>query len=389
MKRNLWHRIIFIILRYTAGPLLKWVMRYSCTKQKGPDVPSLIVSNHSTDIDPALVALGFSRHMYYLASEHAFRNGFPSKVLKNVFDPIPFQKARADVYAIKETIRRLRAGSNVCIFPEGDRTFTGTTAPIAASIAKLAKTCGTDLITFRIEGGFFTWPRWTKSLRRGKMTGRTVGRYFAAELKEMTEKQVLDLIERDLFEDAYARQKEIPTRYHGKNLAESIETALFLCPGCKRLGTIRSEGSRFFCECGLRGEYLETGFLEGEPLPFSTTTEWGDWQMTHLPEIVKNSGDGPICSDENQKLFEVNPAVGSKLIGEGTLEISRDSLRCAGMSFPMEHLTRIIVTGQMTLAFAVVDGAAYEVRSDVPRSALKYKEIYRILAEKTEDGKFL
>jgi len=360
-------------------------MRYSCIKRKGPDAPSLIVSNHTTDIDPALVALGFSRHMYYLASDHAFRNGFPSKVMKYLFDPIPFHKARADIQAIKEVIRRLRAGANVCFFPEGDRTFTGRTAPLAMSTAKLAKTCGTDLITFRIEGGFFTWPRWTKNMRKGEMTGRIVNRYSAAELKEMTDEQVLDLIERDIFEDAYERQKVKFTRYHGKNLAEYIETALFLCPGCKRLGTIHSEGGRFFCECGFQGVYTETGLLEGESLPFSTMTDWGVWQISQLPEIIKNSGDGPICSDDNQKLFEVNPAVDERLIGEGSLHICREGVQCAGFTFPLERITRIVVTGRMTLAFAVIDGAAYEIRSAIPRSALKYREIYRVLTEKAED----
>ena len=77
MKHYLWHRIAFYILRNTAGMLLKRIMKYKCSKHKGPKAPSLIVSNHTTDLDPALVAMGFARQMYFLASEHAFRNGFP------------------------------------------------------------------------------------------------------------------------------------------------------------------------------------------------------------------------------------------------------------------------------------------------------------------------
>ena len=73
MKYYLWHRFIFAVLRFTIGPFVKRAMRYGNRRYKGPDVPSIIISNHNTDIDPALVALGFSRHMYYLSSEHAFR----------------------------------------------------------------------------------------------------------------------------------------------------------------------------------------------------------------------------------------------------------------------------------------------------------------------------
>jgi len=381
MKRNLWHRFVFVVLRYTAGPILRRSFRYSVVKDKGPHAPSLIVSNHNTDLDPALVGMGFSRQMYYLASEHAFRGGFASKVLRFLFDPIPFNKTKADVSAIKEMIKRLKAGANVCLFAEGDRSFTGVTAPVPSSTAKLAKLSGADLITFRIEGGYFTTPRWSKEKRRGKMSGRIVNKYTAAELKAMTESQVLSAIERDIHEDAYERQKEAQCSFRGENLAESIETVLYLCPGCGEIGTIKSEGDRFFCSCGLSGVYTETGLLEGADLPFTATTEWGAWQAERLVEIVRGPGGGKICSDEGQQLYEIQAAVGKSLVGEGRMSIDREAFHCAGMDFPIDKITRIAIVGQMTLLFSIKDGASYEVRSAVPRSALKYREVFRILTE--------
>jgi len=373
--------MVYFVLRLSTGSLVKRVMRYRCKKTKGPFSPSLIISNHCTDLDPPMVGLAFSRQMYFLASEHAFRNGFPSKVMKFLFDPIPISKTRTDIHAIREILRRLKRGANVCLFAEGDRTFTGRTVPISASTAKLAKASGADLITFRIEGGFFTHPRWAKKQRKGEMSGRIVNKYSAEELKTMTEEQVLSLIERDVFEDAYERQKVKFTRFRGNDLAESIETALFLCPGCKKLGSIRSEGNSFSCECGLSGIFTETGMLVGESLPFSTMTDWGDWQLEELSEIVNNAGDGPICSDECQMLFEVRVAVDKKLLGEGRMQIGRDGFSCAGRLFPLECITRFAVAGQMTLLFSLKDGSTYEVRSEVPRSALKYREIFRLLTE--------
>jgi len=381
MKKDLWRRFVYVVLRLPVTPLIKLLVGYKCARLKGPDKPSLIVLNHCTDLDPILVALGLSRHMYFVASEHALRDGLPAKALKFLFDPIPFDKARADIHAIMETIRRLKAGANVCLFPEGDRTFTGETGSIAASTAKLAKKSGADLVTFKIEGGYFTTPRWAKKLRRGKTTGRVVNIYPADELKKMTDEHILSLIKRDVFEDAYESQKTRTIRYRGKSLAENIEIALFLCPGCRKLGTIHSEGDRFFCDCGLEGVFTETGLLEGETLPFSTTTEWGVWQGEQLREIVAETGDGPICSDECQQLFEVDPAAGKKLIGEGLMEICRENFKCAGMTFPIERVTRIAVVGRMTLLFSEIDGANYEVRSAYPRSALKYREIFRLLTE--------
>ena len=373
------------MLRCTVAPFVKRSMRYSFDRQKGPDVPSIILSNHNTNIDPALVGMSFSRHMYFLASGHAFRNGLPSKLLNFVFAPIPIDKSRIDASAITDMLRRIKAGASVCLFAEGDRSFNGVTGPIPPATAKLIRTSGADLITFRIDGGYFTCPRWARFRRRGKMSGRFVNRYTAAELKSMTLPQLCSIIERDLYEDAYERQKVSLNRYKGKKLAENIETALYLCPLCNRIGTIHSENERLFCDCGLEAAYSETGFISGEALPFSTVTEWDRWQSEKLVELIDSSGDIPICSDENQTLCIVRNVTQSTLIGVGSMKIHRDALHCAGLMFPIEQITRITVIGRMTLLFALKDGATYEVHSDAPRSALKYKEIFRILTNKNNN----
>ena len=380
MKHFLWHRFVFVVLRPVAGPVVKRMMGYRCVKQKGPDKPSLIIANHNSDLDPALVALAFSRHMYFLASEHTYRQGFASKVLKFVFSPIPINKARTDLSAIKEMIRKVKAGANVCLFAEGNRSFNGVTGPVSLSTAKLVKASGADLITFRIEGGYFTTPRWASGRHKGRMTGGKVGRYTAAELKAMSNEQVLAVIERDIYEDAYERQLTRLERYKGKNLAEHIETTLYLCPKCERIGTIKSAGSRFFCSCGLDAVFTETGLLEAEALPFSTITQWDRWQAGQLEEVIRKAGSGPICADEGERLFEVDTAVGKKLVGEGATQISRDTFQCAGVKFDMGQIAQFEVVGRMTLIFGLKNGTTYEVQSAAPRSALKYREIFRVLS---------
>ena len=366
-------------LRIVAAPFIALSMRYSFRREKGPKAPSLIISNHNTDLDPALVAMAFTRHMYFLASEHAFRGGFPSKVLKALFEPIALNKAMIDIVATKEMLRRVKAGANVCLFAEGDRSFNGLTGSISASTAKLVKTSGAQLITFRIEGGYFTSPRWSKTTRKGKMRGGVVGIYPAAQLKTMTEEEVLEIIIRDTFEDAYARQTDWGTQYKGKSLAENIETALYMCPSCKKIATIHSEGSRLHCACGFEAFYTDTGYLKGENIPFKTITEWGQWQSEQLGEVISGNIEGPLCSDEHQSLFSVRAAQAAVFESEGSMYIDRKSLHCAGRTFNLSDLARLAVTGQMTLQFALKDGTTYEIKSSHPRSALKYRDIFHHL----------
>jgi hypothetical protein len=105
-------------------------------------------------------------------------------------------------------------------------------------------------------------------MRRGKMFGHVSGKYSAAQLKNMTNEEVSALIERDLCEDAYARQHVNPVRYRGKHLAEHLETTLYLCPRCKRIGTLHSQNARLTCGCGLQAQYSEFGELSGEACHF-------------------------------------------------------------------------------------------------------------------------
>jgi len=378
LKHYTRHKVLFSVLRFVIGPLVKVFMGYRYERQKGPDRPCLVISNHNTDLDPALLGMAFSRHMYFVASEHAFRAGFGSKLMNFVFGPIPINKAQTDVHAIMELIRRIKAGASVCLFAEGDRSFNGLTSPVHISTAKLVKKIGADLITYRLEGAYFVSPRWGKK-RKGIINGKHINKYTAEELSSMSDADVLKAIREDIFEDAYLRQKENPCRYNGKNLAENIETVLYLCPDCNTIGTIKSKRNRFFCQCGLEGEYTKMGYLEGDSLPFSTITDWDKWQTGYLAKIVRHTGYDRICTDENQQLFVVQPTIDKILVAVGEMYIDRTVFHCAGMTFLLEDIARFAVAGQQILLFGLNDGTTYEIRSETPRSALKYREIFNLL----------
>ena len=380
LKRYIWHRFAFTVLRSTLGQLIRLYMGFRPEKSERLTSPTLILANHNTDLDPVLAGIGLKRHIYFVSSEHALRAGFASKLLKFIFDPIPINKAITDVSAIREILRRLTAGASVCLFAEGDRSFNGVTGPIALSTAKLVKMSGVDLITYRFEGSYFVTPRWAKSKRRGVIRGAVAGRYTAEEIKSTPDEVLHAAIVRDLSVDAYSLQSENPCHFTGRKLAENIETVLYLCPVCNAIGTIKSKGRHFFCDCELYGDFEDTGILTGVSLPFTSITEWDAWQYGQLSDIISSAGYDAICSDEGQELFIVNPAESKTFAAKGRMYIDREVFHCAGFNFPLVDISKIAVAGQQVLLFATHDGSTYEVRSDTVRSALKYREIFRILS---------
>lgn len=389
MKGLAWHRFVFRVLQIVMGPFLKRKLNYSYEKVKPSSRPYVILANHNTDYDPLLIGLAFPDHMYYVASEHIFRWGFVSKLINFLVAPIPRVKGTTEINTVMNIFKRLKAGANVCMFAEGNRSFSGETGEIPVSTGKLIKKSGVALITFRLDGGYFTSPRWSKTIRRGMMKGRKVKEYSVEELKNMTWEEINTAIKNDLYVDAYEEQKKNPIEYKGKKLAEDLETALYLCPKCSGIATLKSEDDRLFCSCGMDLKYDSYGYFSSnnnEMPPFETVLEWCRFQDRNLREDIERIRNLPsdklIYSDKDQTLWKADWGK-NNLIGKGSLLLYNDRLvfDCVDKkyTFELKNILDLGIIGQRVIAFATNDRQAYEIKSEHPRSALKYREIIKYL----------
>ena len=118
--------------------------------------------------------------------------------------------------------------------------------------AKLLRMAGVPVVTYKLTGTYLSEPRWAKTKRRGKISGRVVRVYSPEEIKKMSLDELNALMVNDLHEDAYVTQAEQKIRYKGARLAEGLEEALFICPKCGKTGSLNSKDNRFWCDCGYR-----------------------------------------------------------------------------------------------------------------------------------------
>ncbi len=324
--------------------------------------PFLVVANHNTDLDPAFVTLSFSEHLTFVASEHALRKGFGSWLLKRYFAPISRMKGSTDAAAALQIIRRLRAGESVCLFAEGNRSFNGVTGPIFPATGKLAKASGASLVTYRIEGGYLTSPRWSHTIRHGRMLGYCVNVYSPEQLKAMSPDEVNAHISEDLAEDAFLRQAEDGVPYRGKALAEGLERALFICPRCGKIGTLHSKGNRFYCDCGMETTYSETGFFAGENAPFQNVRDWDEWQNAALSAFIDGlSETEEAFFDDGVELVTVEQKHRMRPVSCGRLSISKTAVKLAEQTFSIDEFASVSVIGAYRLVFTA-NGAHYELR---------------------------
>lgn len=371
------HLRAFRVLCFLIRPLFLRMFRYTPVRVTGIKGPFLVLANHNADLDPVLVSLAFDEQMYFVASEHIFRKGFLSKLLVRYLDPISRLKGGTEASAAMEMLRRLKRGYNICVFAEGDRSFNGLTFPIPPATGKLAKAANVPVITYKLEGGYFTTPRWGKKMRRGKMLGYTVNVYEPATLKGMSADEVNRAIAQDLFEDAYARQEHEPVRFRGKDRAEWLEMALYLCPRCQRTGTLHSRKNKLFCDCGLHAEFSEYGCLEGDT-PYRTATEWDAWQTEKLKEVAAEQSGDAVFADENVRLVRVLSGHGEQLAAQGRLTMYRDRIECGGVTLLLCDISAMAVYGKNNVTFTHKDGH-FELLAKPPFCGRKYLELYGIL----------
>lgn len=383
-RLNVVYRIITTCLR----PIFRIFYNYKCDKPKKIKGPVIVLANHVTDYDPILVTYGFKKQMYFIASENCFRKGLKSKFLSWAFAPISKIKGASDTMAVMKAVRYLKEGKNICIFPEGGRTFNGKTTPVQVATGKLVKLSGASLATFKISGGYFKIPRWGYGFRKGPWSGKHMGLYSPEQLKAMSAQEITDLINRDLYEDAYETQAKNPSKYFCDTPALGMECGVSVCPSCKSIDKIKTDSHSVFCTCcNLKTTIDEYGYFE-EGFPFHTFSDWDSWQENYYKEYTATFADNtkPIIFDENVNLRTVNADHETIIIGNGTFALYKDRFSFKPtdkdeVNLSIDKVPDCSVFSRSNFNFTDNEGLHYELYTDRLINVRKYLSVWNYLRE--------
>ena len=89
-------------------------------KKNLPKGSCIIASNHTSNLDAVVFALNTWEKKYYLAKKELFKNKFMTFFLKR-FGAIKIDRQTSDVSAIENSLKVLKNGKKLVIFPEGTR----------------------------------------------------------------------------------------------------------------------------------------------------------------------------------------------------------------------------------------------------------------------------
>lgn len=114
--------------------------------------PIIICGNHRSFLDPPLVEATCGRYARFLAKEELTKNKFLA-FLGYIFDAILVKRDSKEVTAIKESLKTLKEGKCLALFPEGTRNGLEKGEKVKDGAAFFAVRSGVKVIPFGIKGG--------------------------------------------------------------------------------------------------------------------------------------------------------------------------------------------------------------------------------------------
>ena len=155
--------IIYDIFRWIGvftGYPFKWIFFKTKSYYESEKAPrrvrggALIISNHFNLLDYIQNALiFFPRKLYVVASEYAFKNALIRFGMK-FWGGIQANRITKSMQFVTESVRKIRDGYLVQIFPEGHNTDDGTIKPFYSSYILIALRANAPIIPVISDGNY-------------------------------------------------------------------------------------------------------------------------------------------------------------------------------------------------------------------------------------------
>jgi 1-acyl-sn-glycerol-3-phosphate acyltransferase len=155
----------YIIAKCICWIIFKLIFRLKISGQEDmpQNGPFIIVANHSSLLDPVILGISIRPKVIFVAAAYLFKIGWLGYMLRK-FNSIPVQREN-DIRAIKQSLKILKRGEVLGIFPEGGIDRQKNNLPVRAGAAYLAAKIGVPIVPIKIKGADKVLPREAKFIR--------------------------------------------------------------------------------------------------------------------------------------------------------------------------------------------------------------------------------
>jgi len=143
-----WYRAARIgaaVLFHTFCPV-----KYHHAERVNIDAPFIVIANHLSLMDPVIVAVPIKRYdVTFMGKKELAKNPIVRKILLNMHC-IMVDRHNTDMEAMRTSMKALRNGEILGIFPEGTRHHTGLMDELETGVAMIALRSGVPVIPMYI-----------------------------------------------------------------------------------------------------------------------------------------------------------------------------------------------------------------------------------------------
>lgn len=300
--------------------------------------PYLVISTHQGFSDYYITPLALFPHRANYVSD---MEGFAAfgEWLYRAIGCIGKRRYVPDITVVKNMKQALDKGQSVVVYPESRHCNVGTTSYIPSNMGKMVKMMKVPVVILTAHGSYLANPFWDEEhTRKVPMEATLEGVYTAEEVATLSANQIQQSIEKKLQYDEYAWQQSQKIKITYKNRAEGLHKALYQCRACAEEFSMKSSGSRLWCErCGAQWQLTEQGYLQGveeeatgqetlQPRKVTKKCEiihipdWYEWQRKN---VQREAGQGDFTLTFRVRVEALPNAKGFVELGEGVLTMDK------------------------------------------------------------------
>lgn len=129
----------------------------------------IVAANHASYLDPPVVGSGIMhRVVRFMARDTLYKKGFVHWLLTNLAT-VPISRDRGDLAALKKSLKVLKDGGCLGVFPEGTRTGDGGLQTAKGGIGFLIAKSAVPIVPAYVDGSFRAYPRGAKFIKPVKI----------------------------------------------------------------------------------------------------------------------------------------------------------------------------------------------------------------------------
>lgn len=164
--------------------------------------PALVCCNHASFLDPPFIGQAFPMPIHFFARKTLFDNPVLGWLLRR-WQVIPIDRDKPDAASLKTTIRMLKQGEKVLMFPEGTRCTDGQLLPARAGVGLFIAKSKAPVLPVRMFGTFEAYPKGAKVPMPATVT-LVVGELWQPDLSGTEDKEGRDFYQ-DLADEVMRR----------------------------------------------------------------------------------------------------------------------------------------------------------------------------------------